>query len=151
MSNDNLTPESDNKPERLAAPTLIQAVFPEKPTVVFFTAILIALLFIFMTSVFGSNLALNGLQANLVLCLGVAENPGQNLIHMAEGAVEIENRLYLRRGQGLADSMRLLLPQPLANLLQQRGDNLMEIPGDADIRHLKQGGLGVGVDGHHQF
>ena len=33
----------------------------------------------------------------------LTENPGENLIHVAEIAVEIENRLNLRRGQVLAD------------------------------------------------
>jgi hypothetical protein len=81
----------------------------------------------------------------------LSEPREKNLLHMAAIPVEIENRLNLRWGQGLADSMRLLCPQAAAYLLQQRGDNLPEIPGDADVRHLEQGRLRVGIDGHHQF
>lgn len=75
MPNENPIPENNNKPGRLAAPTLIQAAFPEKPTVVFFTAIVIGLLLIAMTiampTVFRSYCAVNYLQLNLLLCLGV--------------------------------------------------------------------------------
>lgn len=84
---------------------------------------------------------------NLFLLLAahcsLPKHPGKNLIQLAEGAVEIENRLNLRRGRVLAGSMRLLCPQAAAQLLQQWGQNLPEIPGDADIGYLKQGGLGV--------
>ena len=46
MSNENLTPEDNEKPRRWDAPTLIQAAFPQQPTLVFIAAMIIGLLLI---------------------------------------------------------------------------------------------------------
>jgi len=55
-----------------SAPSLIQAAFPQKPNVVFGTAIAVGLLLIFMPTGFHSYFAVNGVQSNLVLCVGTA-------------------------------------------------------------------------------
>jgi len=57
-------------PER--APTLIQTAFPTQGTAVFVAAIVTGVVFIAMTTVFRSYFAVNGLQANLILCIGAA-------------------------------------------------------------------------------
>jgi hypothetical protein len=72
MSNENPIHEGNEKSDRQTPPTLIQVPFPEQPTVVFFTAIIIGLLLISMTTIFRSYFAVNGMQSNLVQCLGVA-------------------------------------------------------------------------------
>ncbi len=69
MPDDNAVDTSNG---RTSPPTLIQVAFPGQPTVVFAAAIVVGLLFIVMTSVFRSYFALNGVQANLVLCIGSA-------------------------------------------------------------------------------
>jgi hypothetical protein len=72
MSNENPTPDGNDKPVRNTPPTLIQTAFPQQPTIVFIAALVMGLLFICMTTVFRSYFAINGMQSNLVLCIGAA-------------------------------------------------------------------------------
>jgi hypothetical protein len=72
MPNRNSPPEGSAKPERHADSSLIQTAFPQQPTIVFIAAIIIGLLFITMTSIYRSYFAVNGMQSNLVLCIGAA-------------------------------------------------------------------------------
>jgi hypothetical protein len=52
--------------------SLIQVAFPTRPTIVFFTAIGLGLLLVGSSTVFRHYFALNGIQSNLVLCIGCA-------------------------------------------------------------------------------
>ena len=72
MSKGNPTPKGNDKPEHHNTSTLIQTAFPRQPTIVFFTAIVVGLLFISMTTIFRQYFAVNGMQSNLVLCIGAA-------------------------------------------------------------------------------
>jgi len=72
MSNGNPTTDGNDKAVRNTPPTLIQTAFPQQPTIVFIAAVVMGLLFICMTTVFRSYFAVNGMQSNLVLCIGAA-------------------------------------------------------------------------------
>jgi hypothetical protein len=52
--------------------SLIEIAFPTQATLVFFTALAIGLTLIVATTIFRNHFAINGLQTNLVLCVGVA-------------------------------------------------------------------------------
>ncbi|MGO8943894.1 MAG: HEAT repeat domain-containing protein [Syntrophobacteraceae bacterium] len=72
MSNANPTPNGDRKPGQPSAQTLIQTAFPQQPTTVFIAAIVVGIFFICMTTIFRSSLVVNGMQSNLVLCIGAS-------------------------------------------------------------------------------
>src|SRR5262245_60656431 len=52
--------------------TLIQVAFPTRPTIVFFTAIVLGVALVGSSTVFRHYFALNGIQSDLVLCIGCA-------------------------------------------------------------------------------
>src|SRR5258708_22477811 len=51
---------------------LIELLFPKNPSVVFFAALLAGFALILLPTAFRSYFAVNGTQANLVLCIGAA-------------------------------------------------------------------------------